>query len=171
MAVEEGRGQALVRLGGTQQAKEQHRQARGLPALDILFQDLRYAVRQLVKRPGFTAAAVLTLARGIALTATMFSLVSAFLLRRPPGDDPERVVVVTSVSATRGFLADTNPVSAPNYVAWREANHVFADMSAADEYRSVSLTSQVEPQSLRSAPVSPHYFTPFAVTPHPRPTL
>jgi len=165
MPADEARRQALIRFGGTQQAKEQHRQARGLPALDILFQDLRYAVRQLVKRPGFTAAAVLTLALGIALNATMFSLVSAFLLRRPPGDDPERVVVVTSVSATRGFLADTNPVSAPNYVAWREANHVFADMSAADEYRSVSLTSQGEPESLRSAAVSPNYFTVLGVTP------
>ena len=165
MPADEARRQALIRFGGTQQAKEQHREARGLPALDTLFQDLRYAVRQLVKRPGFTAAAVLTLALGIALNATMFSLVSAFLLRRPPGVDPERVAVVTSVSATPGFLADANPVSAPNYVAWREANHVFADMSAADEYRIVSLTSQGEPESLRSAAVSPNYFTVLGVTP------
>jgi len=165
MPADQARRQALIRFGGTQQAKEQHREARGLPVLDILFQDLRYAVRQLVKRPGFTAAAVLTLALGIALNATMFSLVSAFLLRRPPGVDPERVAVVTSVSPTPGFLADANPVSAPNYVAWREANHVFADMSAADEYRSVSLTSQGEPESLRSAAVSPNYFSVLGVTP------
>src|SRR5260370_17559278 len=155
MPADEARRQALIRFGGTQQAKEQHRQARGLPALDILFQDLRYAVRQLVKRPGFTAAAVLTLALGIALNATMFSLVSAFLLRRPPGDDPERVVVVTSVSATRGFLADTNPVSAPNYVAWREANHVFWYMTAPAQYRSVLFASHRQPHSLPAPPYPP----------------
>jgi predicted permease len=164
MPADQARRLALIRFGGTQQAKEQHREARGLPALDILFQDLRYAVRQLVRRPGFTAAAVCTLALGIALNATMFSLVSAFLLRRPPGDDPERVAVVTSVSATPGFLADANPVSAPNYLAWREANHVFRDMGAADQYRSVSLTSQGEPQALRSAAVSPNYFNVLGVT-------
>src|SRR5216684_624358 len=161
----EAKRRARLEFGGMEQLKEEHRDVRGVSFVETLMQDLRYAVRQLVKRPGFTAAAVLTLALGIALNATMFSLVSAFLLRRPPGDDPERVVVVTSVSATRGFLADTNPVSAPNYVAWREANHVFADMSAADEYRSVSLTSQGQspgqrqPEALRSAAVSPNYFS------------
>ncbi len=165
MPADEARRQALIRFGGTQQAKEQHREARGLPALDILFQDLRYAVRQLVKRPGFTAAAVLTLALGIALNATMFSLVSAFLLRRPPGDDPERMAVVTSINATPGFLADANPVSAPNYLVWREANHVFADMAAADEYRTINLTSQGQPEALRSAAVSPNYFSVLGVSP------
>ena len=51
--------------------------------------------------------------------------------------------MVTSVDPTPGFLADANPVSAPNYLAWRDANHVFTDMAAADEYRTVSSTSQV----------------------------
>jgi putative ABC transport system permease protein len=171
MPADEARRQALIRFGGTEQAKVQHRDARGLPALDILFQDLRYSVRGLHKNPGFTTAAVLTLALGIAVNATMFSLVSAFLLRRPAGREPERVAVVTSVNPAPGFHPDANPVSVPNYLAWREANHVFADMTAADEYRTVSVTSQAQtgaegqPEALGSAAVSPNYFTVLGVSP------
>jgi predicted permease len=165
MPADEARRHALMRFGGTEQAKERHREARGLPALDILLQDLRYAVRQLLKRPGFTTAAVLTLALGIAVNATMFSLVSAFLLRRPPGREPERVAVITSVNPAQGFQFDANPVSAPNYLAWREANDVFADMCAADEFRTVNLTSQGQPEAFRSAAVSPNYFTVLGVFP------
>jgi putative ABC transport system permease protein len=133
--------------------------------METIVQDLKYGVRQFRKNPGFTAVAVLTLALGIAVNATMFSLVSAFLLRRPPGREPERVAVVSSVDPAQGFQADANPVSVPNYLAWREANHVFADMAAADESRTVSLTSQRQSEALRSAAVSPNYFGVLGVTP------
>jgi putative ABC transport system permease protein len=135
--------------------------------------DLQLAFRLLSKKPGFTAVAVLTLALGIAVNATMFSLVSAFLLRRPPVRDPDHVVVVSSVNPNPVFQPDAFPISAPNYLAWREANHVFAETAAADPYRSVNLTTQSqngsdgspkaaeggEPEVLRSAAVSPHYFS------------
>jgi putative ABC transport system permease protein len=122
-------------------------------------------LRQLRKNPGFTAIAVLTLALGIAVNTTMFSMVSAFLLRRPPGREPERVAVVSSVDPAGGFQADANPVSAPNYLAWREANQVFAEMAAADEYRVVSLTAQRQSEAIRSAAVSPNYFRVLDVSP------
>src|SRR2546421_8937735 len=76
--------------------------------METIVQDLRYGVRQLRSNPGFTAIAVLTLALGIAVNATMFSLVSAFLLRRPPGRDPERVAVVSSVNPAPAFHADAS---------------------------------------------------------------
>jgi predicted permease len=163
LSAEEARRQALIRFGGKQQAIEQHRDARGLPGLEILFQDLRYAVRALFKNPGFTIAVVVTLALGIAVNATMFSLVSAFLLRRPVVHEPDRVAVVTSINPARGFLPDTNPVSAPNYLAWHEANDVFSDTSAADEYRTVSLTAQGKPEALSSAAVLSNYFNVLGV--------
>ncbi len=165
MAPEEARRHALIRLGGVQQAREQHREAWGLPALETFFQDLRYALRGLIKSPGFTIAAVLTLALGIAVNATMFSMVSGFLLRRPPGRDPERVVVVTSVNPTQGYAPEANPVSAPNYLAWRAAANIFENMAAADENRTVSLTLQGQTTAVPSAAVSPEYFTVLGVSP------
>jgi len=171
MSVQEARRQALIKLGGMEQTRQLVRERRGLPMLEVLLQDLRYGARMLAKNPGFTVVATMTLALGIAVNATMFSLVSAFLLRRPSAVEPERVAVVTSVNPASGFQADANPLSAPNYLAWREANHVFANTAAADEYRTVHLTSQGpsaaarQPEALHSAAVSPTYFSVLGVSP------
>ncbi len=171
LSAQEARRQALIKLGGIEQTKEMVRERRGLPMLEILLQDLRYGTRMLLRNPGFTTVSTVTLALGIAVNATIFSMVSAFLLQRPPGREPERVAVVSSVNPVPGFQSDTNPVSAPNYLAWREANHVFADAAAADEFRTVNLTSQGlpaaegQPEALRSAAVSPNYFSVLGVSP------
>jgi putative ABC transport system permease protein len=121
-------------------------------------QDLRYGIRQLVKSPGFTAIAVVTLALGIGINSTMFSMVSAVLLRRPPGREPGRIAVVSGIDPGSSFQPDTATLSIPNYLAWRDANHAFSQMAAADEYRSASLTGQSQSESLRSAAVSANYF-------------
>lgn len=126
--------------------------------MDTILQDLRYGLRQLIKNPGFTAIAVVTLALGIAVNATMFSMVSAILLRRPPGVDPDRVAVVTSIDPASGFQADANQVSAPNFLAWRDSNHVFAELAAADVYRAASLTAEHESQAVSASAVSANFF-------------
>ena len=167
---------ARIEFGGVERAKEECREARGVSLFDGLKQDLLFAVRTLRKSPGFTAIAVLTLALGIAVNATMFSLVSAFLLRRPPGREPSRVVVISGINPAQSFQSDLNGVSAPNYLAWREANHVFEEMAAADEYRTVTLTAQGSdttgqltstgrPEALRAAAVSLNYFRVLGVSP------
>ena len=79
--------------------------------------------------------------------------------------------MVSAVNPAPAFHADASSVSAPNYLGWREANQVFEDMAAADEYRTVSLTAQnhsaaaAQPEALRSAAVSPNYFSVLGVTP------
>src|SRR5437899_1359402 len=83
MSAAEARREAFMKLGGVEQTKEMVRERRGLPLLEVPLQDLRHGVRMLLKNPGFTMVATVTLALGIAVNATMFSLVSAFLLRRP----------------------------------------------------------------------------------------
>jgi len=133
--------------------------------MGIFWKDLQVAIRMLAKKPGFIAVAVITLALGISINATMFSMVSAFLLRRPPGHDPDRVAVISSIDPAQGFQADARAVSMPNYLAWRNANHVFADVAASDEYRIVSLTTQGQSEAFRAAAASSNYFGVLGVTP------
>ena len=133
---------ARLEFGGLERAKEECRDARGTNLIENFVQDLHFGLRTLAKNPGFTAIAVTTLGLGIAVNATMFSMVSAFLLRRPQVQEPDRVGVISSIDPAGGFHADASTVSAPNYLAWRDTNQVFASIAAADDFRTVSLVAQ-----------------------------
>lgn len=165
MSREDAERTARREFGNLTLIEERSREVWGWPTLESIGADLKFALRQLMNAPGFTATAVLTLSLGIAVNATMFSLVSAFLLPHLPGRNPQNIVVVSSVNPNRTFLPDTNPVSAPNYLAWRADTRVFAEMAAADEYRTASLVEQGEPESVNCAAVSPNYFELFDVSP------
>ena len=109
---------------------------------------------------------VLTLALGIAVTATMFSLVSAFLMPHLPGRDPQSVFVPTSINPDATFQASANPVSAANYFAWAGDTRLFSEMAAADEYRRGSLSNPgQQPEAIVSAAVTANYFTVFGESP------
>ena len=92
MPPEEARMAARRSFGGVAQAKETQRELRGLPQVDILWGDLRYAVRTLRQNPGFTLVAVLTLALGIGVNTTLFSAFNAVALKPLPVSDPGSVV-------------------------------------------------------------------------------
>jgi predicted permease len=146
--------------------RQRSREAWQWPTAESILGDLRFALRQLAKSPGFTVTAVLTLALGIAVNATMFSLVSAFLLPHLPGIAPESIVVVSSVNPSAIFLPDTNPVSAANYLTWSDDRRIFSSMAAADAYLTGSLSGPgQQPESVSYSAVSINYFSIFGVSP------
>jgi putative ABC transport system permease protein len=124
-------------------------------------QDLRYALRQLRKSPGFTAVAVITLALGIGANTAIFSVVDAVLLRPLPFQKPDRLV---SVKPTEPGRRDDVGVSYPAFLDWRSQNHVFAGLSAfrTDDF---TLTGRGEPAHLTGAVVSANLFSLLGVGP------
>jgi hypothetical protein len=165
MPREEAERTARREFGNVTRIEERSREVWQWPTLESIWADIKFALRQLWKSPGFTVTAVLTLSLGIAVNATMFSLVSAFLLPRLPGQDAKKIVVLSSVDPNRSFMPDTNPVSAPNYLAWRADRRVFAEMAAQEDGRTGNLSGRERPEAIQYASVTPNYFSVIGVAP------
>ena len=91
MTPTEARRQAVLKLGAVEAIREQYREEEGLPQLEHLLHDVRYALRQLRKSPGFTATAVITLALGIGATTAIFTLVHQVMLKSLPVTNPDEL--------------------------------------------------------------------------------
>ena len=130
--------------------------------MDTFLQDLKYAVRLLLKSPGFAVVAILTLALGIGANTTMFSVIDAVLLESAPFRDPQRLVMVWE----RKFSDEkkTNVVGPANYIRWTEQNRSFEDMGAFVVFPfNVMVNGQSE--RVRAGIASPSLFTTLGAKP------
>jgi predicted permease len=118
--------------------------------------DLRYAFRSLLKRPSFTIVAVLTLALGIGINTTVFSLANSVFLRQLPVASPHNLVWV--------FSGDDNPSSYPEYLEYRNQADLFAGVLAS-EWSALNLGSNGQARRVEGALVSANYFDVLGVTP------
>jgi putative ABC transport system permease protein len=125
-----------------------------------MFQDLRYGVRMLMKHPGFTFVAVLTLALGIGANTAIFSVVEALLLRPLPYHEPERLVLL----AEKGRVSGRIPISYPNFSDWRERAQSFEGM-ASIRSQFFNLTGVDRAAQLRGRMVTWNFFHLLGVQP------
>jgi putative ABC transport system permease protein len=123
--------------------------------MQTLLNDIRYALRLLGKSPGFTAAAVLTLALGIGANAAIFSVANAFLRKPIWFPEIERLVMV--VNNLPGQSGDRNSVSPADYLAWKAGSRSFEKVGAY-EWGDVNLTGNGDPQKLTGASVTANFF-------------
>jgi hypothetical protein len=162
----EARRQARIQLGGKEAIREDFHAEEGLPFLENTLRDIRYAFRQLRKSPGFTITAVLTLALGISVNGTIFSLVSAWMMPNLPERDAAKVVVVSAVNLDGNHVADVHSVSAATFEAIRADARVFADPAALQDGIPGNVAADnAQPEAIQYAAITPNYFNVFGETP------
>ena len=158
---EEAQRRARVEFGGVELAKEECRDARGVSFIEGLVQDLRFGLRMLRKSPGFTTAAVMTLALGIGANTAIFGLVDSAFLRGLPYRDSERLVHIWTIEADHDWHTPTPA----QYQAVRDNSKTFEQVAAAGWadyfYGSDGSITRDLPGSL----VTPNWLTTLGVKP------
>jgi len=129
--------------------------------MQSFLQDLRYAVRQLRKSPGFGVTVIATLALSIGITAAVFSVLYAMLIRPLPYHQPDSIVVLHPRSP-QGY---TQPASYPEYLDWRRMNHGLAALGGYNSYGSVNFEGPTGPIALHSVQGTDNFFDVFGVRP------
>jgi predicted permease len=160
MTPADARRSAIIKLGGIEHTKQAHRETRTFPLLEATLQDIRYALRQLRRSPGFTATAILMLALGIGASIAIFAFVDAALIKPLPYADPTRLADV----AERGVAFPRSNISYMDFRDWQRLNKVFSSMEAYTGGGFLFKTSTgVEP--VPAARVSDGFFRTLGIRP------
>jgi hypothetical protein len=155
MPPEEAQRDAVLRFGNPAVIKERALAADAALVLDSIRQDIQYGISGLLKSPGFTITAALTLAFGIGINSSLYSLASG-IMRRLPIRGVDRVGVVVATNAS--FDENRGLLSVPEFLFFREQAQSFSEMAAGDSSRSFNLAGSGEPERLTAFQVSPEYF-------------
>jgi putative ABC transport system permease protein len=159
---EEATNQARREFGNVTLIEERSREVWQWPRLESLIQDLHFGVRMLLKQPGFTLIAALTLALGIGANITIFSVVNAVLLHPLPYPESDRLVFLWLTAPAQNIRE--RPSAYANVVDWREHNKSFDDISASDP-TVVTLTGGAEPEQVMSIRATANLFSLLGVAP------
>ena len=166
MTPEEARRQALVRFGGVARAMEQHREARGLPGLDVLRQDLRFTLRTVRRDPAFASVVILVLGLGIGANVAVFSVVNTILLRPLPFHEPNRLVWFATHEGKGGLSDQTYTVSA--FEEFQRHNRSFQEVTSYQTFFNsiqYKLTGQGVPVPIVGVQVAENFFPVLGVQP------
>jgi predicted permease len=160
MSPAEARRQAALKLGAAQTIREGHHAEHSIPFIENLLFDLRYAVRMLLKSPGFSFIAIATMALGIGATTAIYSVIDATLLHPLPYPNPSALVRVED--DLPGVGAQNVGISVPE---WRdlESSGIFQSVSVSGTGADVNLTGSAQPERLSYKHVTTNYFTVFGV--------
>ena len=155
MSLDEARRQAALKFGGSQAIREDHQSEHGIPIIENLLFDLKYAVRMLLRSPGFATVAIATVALGVGATTAIYSVIDATLLHPLPYPDPAELVRVED--DLPGVGARRVGVSVPE---WKdlESSGIFQSASITGTGANVNLTGSARPLRLRFKQVTPNYF-------------
>jgi predicted permease len=171
MTPEEARRAALAAFGDRGEIEAEVRTLRGgtlrerrrRDRFGALSQDVRIALRGLLRTPGFTAVALLTLALGIGANSAIFSVVRSVLLRPLPYPESDRLVQIWTDHRSRG-RAEPEWLSPPEFLDWRQASRTFAGMAAYQGW-GPDLTGAGDPESLAGLAVTGDYFRVLGTAP------
>lgn len=162
MSNDDARRDALVRFGNRAVTKERVTAADAALGLESVWADVRYALRQLRKSPGYATAVILTLALGIGPNTAVFSVMNSVLLRPLPYPHPEQIV-----QFEKGTKGDTTySASAPLFLAWRRESTAFEGVAAYSVLPvGFNLAAQGKPERVPGLRVSAEFFRVLGVTP------
>ncbi|TCK69692.1 ABC transporter permease [Acidipila rosea] len=166
MSEDEARRQARIQFGGVQQARERHRESRGLPALDVMMQDLRFTFRTLSRERGFAFIAMLILALGIGANIAVFSIVNTILLRPLPFPASQQLVRIVEKNPTAGESSKTYTADATQ--DFQQQNHSFQSVSGYFAFSgpdNVKLIGKGQPMPATGILVTQGFFETLGVRP------
>jgi predicted permease len=154
MSPEQARRQALLKLGGLEQTKEQIRHQQTLPLAESVLRDLRFACRLLLHKPTFTIVVILTLALGIGANATIFAMVNRFVLHSAPVGDPSTLLALH----TTDHNDCCNSFSYPLFTDVKENAQSFSGVTGFFELLPASISGNGDPQRLWGQATTTNFF-------------
>src|SRR5437867_7018637 len=129
-----------------------------------MLNDLRYAIRMLLKSPGFTAVAILTLALGIGANTAIFIVINAVLLRPLPYKQPEQLAMIFATSDQGPFVTRTGPLTEPDFLAIRKGTQTLSQVAAFSGV-GLNLSGAGEPALIMGSEITINFFRLLDVQP------